>query len=484
MSLKRFAKETAIYGVATVLPRVISILLLGLFTSELRSAQFSDATDFWIFAALFNVVLTYGMETSFFRYFTKLKGDTKVIDTSFTAILITSLVFLATMLLFRDQVSGILRVDTLYFSILVFVTVLDTIVVIPFAWLRVTNRPMRFAVIKLANIVVYFLAILIFFKGINFFISDNTVNSAFLNAFLRPENKAVYIFIATLLASSVTVLIFLPLIMKIRLSLDRALFFDMLKYGYPIMIAGLAFVINENLDKYLLKRMISDELMGAYAATYKIGTFMALYITAFRLGAEPFFFSQASAKDAKEKYAAIMLWFTIAGAVFFLAIIAYLDVITWIFIRRPEYFTTLAIVPVILISNLLLGIYHNLSIWYKLTDRTRFGMYISVLGAVITIILNLVFIPIIGYMAAAWATFAAYGSMALISWYLGRKYYPVPYDILRILFYLGSSALLAFVIFNFFYSSFIIKNIMLLAYIAMVYMLEKNSLKRLIKSAL
>lgn len=482
MSLKRFAKETAIYGIATVLPRIISVLLLGLFTSELRSAQFSDATDFWIFAALFNVVLTYGMETSFFRYFTKFNSDKKVVDTSFTAILITSFIFLVTMLFFRHQVAGFLKVNTLYFSILIFVTVLDTIVVIPFAWLRVTNRPMRFAVIKLVNIMVYFIAILMFFKGINLFIADNSGNSTALNDLIRPENKAIYIFIATLMASSVTVLFFLPMITKIRLSMDRTLFFDMLKYGYPIMIAGLAFVINENLDKYLLKRMISDELMGAYAATYKIGTFMALYITAFRLGAEPFFFSQASTKDARNKYATIMLWFTIAGAVFFLGIITYLDVITWIFIRRPEYFATLAIVPVILLSNLLLGIYHNLSVWYKLTDRTRFGMYISVFGAAVTIILNLVFIPIIGFMAAAWATLAAYGSMALISWLLGRKYYPVPYDIPRILFYLSSSASLAFVIFNYFYDSFLVKNTMLLSYIAVVYILEKGRLKRLLKS--
>ncbi|MGE5355142.1 MAG: lipopolysaccharide biosynthesis protein [Deltaproteobacteria bacterium] len=481
MSLKRFAKDTAIYGVATILPRIISVLLLGLFTYEMKNSQFSDATDFWIFASFFNVLLTYGMETSFFRYFTKLNKDDKVINTSFTAILISSIAFLIFMLIFSGPISDFLKIKSLYFSILIIVAVLDTIVVIPFAYLRVTNRPIRFAVIKILNIFIYLFCILFFFIGLEYFFSykpDDT--NDFFNSLLNPENKAVYIFISNLIASLITVLFFFSFFSKVRLSVDKKLLSEMLSYGYPIMIAGIAYVINENLDKFLLKRMLSDEIMGSYAATYKIGTFMALYITAFRLGAEPFFFSQSSQKDAKQKYADILLWFTIVGSVFFVGIMAYMDIIAGIFIRREEYYSTIAIVPIILAADLMLGIYHNLSVWYKVSDRTKFGMYISIFGAMLTIILNLVLIPELGFLAAAWATFAAYGSMAVISFFYGNKYYPVPYKTGKIMFYVLSSSILSFIIFYFFYDSFLVKNTILLGYMLMVYLLEKQNLKKIL----
>ena len=482
MSLKKFAKDTAIYGIATILPRIISVLLLGLFTFEMKNSQFSDATDFWIFASFFNVILTYGMETSFFRFFTKLNRDDKVISTSFTAILITSILFLIIMLTLRNPISDFLEINPLYFSILIFVTVLDTIAVIPFAFLRVTNRPVKFAFIKILNILIYLIFIIFFFKILNsIFIYDSHSDTIF-NSFLNPENKAIYIFVATLLASFITIMFFVPMFLKFKLSIDKKLLFEMLKYGYPIMIAGIAYVINENLDKFLLKRMLSDEIMGSYAATYKIGTFMALYITAFRLGAEPFFFSHSAHKDAKEKYAAILLWFTIVGAVFFVGVMAYMDIISGIFIKREEYFTTIAIVPVILAADLLLGVYHNLSVWYKVTDRTKFGMYISIFGAITTIIMNVAFIPTIGFMAAAWATMAAYGGMAVISYIYGMKYYPVPYKTGRIIFYIISSTALAFIIFYFFYGSFIMKNVILLGYIILVYFLERKNLNSILRS--
>jgi O-antigen/teichoic acid export membrane protein len=480
MSLKRFAKDTAIYGLATILPRIISVLLLGLFTYEMKNSQFSDATDFWIFASFFNVLLTYGMETSFFRFFTKLNKDDKVISTSFTAILITSIIFLVVMMVFSGPISEFLRIKTLYFSILIFVAVLDTIAVIPFAWLRVTNRPVRFAFIKILNILIYLFCILFFFLGLDHLFTYDPENNAFFNTLLSPDNKAVYIFIANLVASLITIFFFMSFFSKIKLSVDKKLLSEMLKYGYPIMIAGIAYVINENLDKFLLKRMLSDEIMGSYAATYKIGTFMALYITAFRLGAEPFFFSQSAQKDARQKYADILLWFTIVGAVFFVGVMAYMDIIAGIFIRREEYYSTIAIVPIILAADLMLGIYHNLSVWYKVSDRTKFGMYISIFGALTTIILNLIFIPTVGFMAAAWATFAAYGSMAIISYYFGNKYYPVPYKTGKILFYVLSSSILSFVIFYYFYDSFIIKNAILIGYLAIVFLLERNNLMKIL----
>jgi len=478
MSLKRFAKDTAIYGIATVLPRVINILLLRLFTDEMKTAQFSDATYFWIFASFFNVILTYGMETAFFRFFTKLNKDKKVINTAFTSILISSFIFLSIILLFRNNIAGILDFNVKYFTIMVWVTILDTLIVIPYAFLRVTNRPVRFAFYKISNIFLYVIAIIFFFKLLPYL---TNYNSNF-GAFFQNNNNAVYIFYSTLFASAMTFLLFLPVIKKFKLSIDKNIWFKMLKYGLPIMIAGIAYIINENLDKYLLRRMISPDVMGAYAATYKIGVFMTLYITAFRLGAEPFFFSHSKEHDAKQKYAKILLWFTIVGSVFYVFIVSYMDLISSFFIRKPEYFITISIVPIILIANLMLGIYYNLTIWYKLTDRTKFGMYLSILGAIITITINIVLIPIYGFMASAWATLIAYSTMTVVSYLLGRKYYKVPYNLGKIIFYLVLSSIFSFVIFNYFYNDLIIKTGIFLIFIATVLILEKKELIQIIKS--
>ncbi|HHH54981.1 MAG TPA: polysaccharide biosynthesis protein, partial [Bacteroidetes bacterium] len=330
MSLRKFAKDTAIYGIATVLPRVINVLLLRLFTDEMQTAQFSDATYFWIFASFFNVILTYGMETSFFRFFTKMNKSKKVLDTAFTSIFISSIIFLIIIMSMRNQIAGILDFDVRYFTILIWVTILDTLVVIPYAYLRVMNRPIRYLFYKTANILLYVLGIIMFFK---FFPVLIKLNQEWANI-LKSDNNAVYIFYSNLFASAITLILFFPIFKKFKFSIDKQLWIKMMRYGLPIMIAGMAYIINENLDKYLLRRMISPEIMGAYAATYKIGVFMTLYITAFRLGAEPFFFSHSKEHDAKQKYADILLWFTIVGAVFYVFVVAYMDLISSFFIRR------------------------------------------------------------------------------------------------------------------------------------------------------
>ncbi len=475
MSLKRFVKDTAIYGIATILPRVINVLLLRLFTNEMKTAQFSDATYFWIFASFFNVLLTYGMETTFFRFFTKLNKSKKVLDTAFTSILISSFLFLALILLFRIQISGFLDFDVKYFTIMVWVTFLDTLVVIPYAYLRVTNRPVRFAFYKIGNILLYVAAIVFFFKISPYFKLN-------LGSFFQSDNNAVFIFYSNLFASAFTLILFTPVLRNFKLNIDKNLWVQMMKYGLPIMVAGLAYIINENLDKFLLRRIVSPEIMGAYAATYKIGVFMTLYITAFRLGAEPFFFSQSKERDAKQKYAKILLWFTIVGSVFYVFVVAYMDIISSIFLRQKEYFITISIVPVILLANLLLGIYYNLTIWYKLTDKTKFGMYLSLFGAIITILINILLIPVYGFMASAWATVVAYGSMAIASYLLGRKYYPVSYNIKKIIFYLILSIISSYTIFTYFYDDFIIKNLILTGFFAVIFILERKELRNITTS--
>ncbi len=478
MSLKRFAKDTAIYGIATVLPRIINILLLGLFTKNLSTGQFSEATDYWIFASLFNVILTYGMETSFFRFFTKLKNDKRVLNTAFTSILITSLVALSLLLIFKSQLSVFLNIKTTHLSFLIWITILDTLVVIPYAYLRVINRPVRFAFYKISNVLINLIVIVFLFVALPVFEQNNFLQKDLILAYFNSDSKVIFIFIANFFASLVTLLLFLPIILKINLSINKSLLKQLLTYGLPIMIAGLAYVINENIDKLMIKHFLDRNTMGAYSATYKIGAIMTLFITAFRLGAEPFFFSQSDKKDAKQKYAKILLLFTIAGAFFYVAIVANMDIIASIFIKQKEYYSTIAIVPVILLANFLLGIYFNLAIWYKLTDRTKFGMYFSVFGALVTLVFNYIMIPKIGFMAAAWATVAAYGSMAVASFAFGKQYYPINYNIKKILFYLFSSAVLSYVIFTNFYEDFLVKNSILAGYGLLIIFLERKKLSK------
>jgi len=227
--------------------------------------------------------------------------------------------------------------------------------------------------------------------------------------------------------------------------------------------------------------MLGKEQMGIYAACYKLGVFMSLYIMAFRLGAEPFFFNQSHKENAKEIYARILTWFTIIGALFMLVVVVYMNLFATILLGKPEYYEALSIVPIILLANLILGIYNNLSIWYKLTDNTSFGMYISVIGAILTILINILFIPKIGYIASAWATLIAYGVMTLISYYFGEKYYKVPYNLSKVISYLSVSTGLSFVSYYFFKENYFISTIMIIAFILMVLFNEKKELKTIFK---
>ncbi len=479
--LKKFAKDTAIYGIAAILPKIVNVLLVKLHTGILLPNAYSENTKFYVYAVYFNVLLTYGIETAFFRFFTKLKHDSKVVQTAFTSILISSALFLSVFLLFANPISDFLQIRKSFYIILIGILILDTLVVVPYAYLRVMNRPVKFAFFRIFNISIYALLNLVFLLLIPYLIRKNIfVNDELINAYSKPP-KVIYIFIANLIASALTFLLFIPILKNFKLSVDKRILKKMLGYGLPIMIAGLAYATNENIDKLLLERMLDQNTMGIYAATYKIGVFMSLFVTAFRLGAEPFFFSQSKEKNAKEQYAKIMLWFTILGSIFLVGIVVFLDIIAKILIGNDIYLQALGIVPIILTAYLLFGIYHNLSVWYKLTDRTRFAMYLSVFGAIITIIFNLVLIPKIGYMASAWATLAAYGSMTVLSYALSKKYYNVPYQTGKIIAYLVLSSALGMLIFKYYYHNYPIKILILGLFLSLIYFIERKEINQIIK---
>jgi O-antigen/teichoic acid export membrane protein len=475
-TLKRFFQDTIIYGFATVLPRLMNFILVPLHTHALGTAGYSINTTFYVWATFFNVVLTYGMETAFFRFFSHSKEKSKVFSTAFISLTVTTVLFFLVVFTFRERITALVDLQPVYFNYLLGILALDTLVVVPFAYLRAQGRPLKFALVKIINIGV---VVLLNFYFLWFVAEFPSLSPDIVLANYTEADIVGYIFLANLAASAVTFLILLPYFFNTKIEYSFGIFKQMWKYGWPVMVAGLAFVVNENLDKLLLKDMISPEVMGAYAGCYKLAVFMMIFVQAFRMGAEPFFFNHAKQENARQTYATILQYFVIAGSLILVVLVVYIDLFKRLIIRDEDYWITISIVPVILLANLFFGIYHNLSVWYKLTDKTRIGMYISIIGAIITIVFNLVFIPIIGFMAAAWATLAAYGSMMLISYFLGKKYYPVPYNLKKIGLYLLISIVISAISFIFFREDYVAGTAFVILFLASIIFLEKNELRRL-----
>ena len=291
--LKTFFKDTIIYGLATVLPRLMNFVLVPLHTDTLDTASYSDNTYFYVYAAFFNVLLTYGMETAFFRFFSKQKEQSKVYSTTLISLLVSTLFVFAVVMIFNQPLAEFVNLRLDYFNYLIGVLVLDTLVVAPFAYLRATGKPIKFTFIKLSNILTYVVLNFFFLWAIPKF---NIEFSGY-----DKTDLVKYIFIANLAASAITILLLLPYFLKTKWVFDKAIFKQMLNYGLPIMIAGLAYVINENFDKWLIPDVLGKDINGAYAGCYKLAVFMTIFIQAFRLGAEPFFFNHAKEKNAKKK---------------------------------------------------------------------------------------------------------------------------------------------------------------------------------------
>ena len=449
----------------------MNFVLVPLHTDKLETSSYSDNTLFYVYAAFFNVLLTYGMETAFFRFFSKSDEKQKVFSTAFISLIITTILFLVFVIIFNEELAALVNLNQTYFNLLIGVLVLDTLVVIPFAYLRATGRPLKFTAIKLTNISIYVLLNFLFLwaipkYGIDFPSYDKT-------------DLVKYIFIANLAASVVTLLLLSPYFFRTKLQFSKSIFKQLISYGWPIMVAGLAYVINENFDKWLLPDMLGKGINGAYSGCYKLAVFMTIFIQAFRLGAEPFFFNHAKEKNAKRTYATIMKYFVIFGSLMLVFIMAYLDFFKELIVRDESYWIAIDIVPIVLLANLCLGIYFNLAIWYKLTDKTRYGMYLSIVGAIITIAFNYIMIPKIGFMASAWATLAAYGAMMVLSYVLGQKHYNVPYNVKRIITYLVIAIIFS-AITLYPETNYYINTGLVLLFLAIVFLSEKKELKQLL----
>jgi O-antigen/teichoic acid export membrane protein len=414
------------------------------------------------------------METAFFRFFSKSKEQGKVFSTVLISLVTTTILFLIAVILFNEQLASFVNLKQSYFNLLIGVLVLDTLVVAPFAYLRATGKPIKFTLIKLSNILVY--------VALNFFFLWAIPKFNIAYSWFDSNDLVQYIFIANLAASILTLLLLMPYFFKTKWSFDKGIFRQLLNYGWPIMVAGLAYVINENFDKWLLPDMLGKNINGAYSGCYKIAVFMTIFIQAFRLGAEPFFFNHAKEKNAKQTYADILKYFVIFGSFILLLIVGYLRFFKELLVKDESYWIAIDIVPIVLLANLCLGIYFNLAIWYKLTDKTKYGMYISMVGAIITIAFNYLMIPKIGFIASAWGTLAAYGIMMIISYSLGQKHYNVPYNTSRILFYLSVAVVLAAISYLKFDQNYYISTIFIVIYLIIVYITERKEINQLLKS--
>lgn len=482
---KSLFKQTAIYGLATVLPRMFSFILVPLYTNPkvLNVQEYGEVSVIFSWMVLFNVLLAYGMETAFFRFYHSDTSKKTVIGTATVSIFWTTLLFLIVSLLFRNTLAELTNIEVEYITYTIWILVLDALVIIPFSKLRVYQKPMTYALVKVGNVAVN-LSLNIFFL---LYLPQIAIDhpDGFMASLYIENFQIGYIFVANIIASLITLLVLLPNYLHIQWYFDFKLWKKMMNYALPILVAGIAFAINETFDRilldYLLPQNIAKIDIGAYSACYKLALFMTLFATAFRLGVEPFFFSHANNEDAPKTYAMITHYFIIFGSVILLAVIVFADLLKVLIIRDESYWEAMKVVPLIILANFFLGIYHNLSVWYKLTDKTKMGAYISIVGAIITLALNFLLISKFSYVGSAIATIAAYGSMMVLSYYLGNRYYPIPYDLKKIGSYLGISTLFSVVYFYGFRENYAIGIGLLILFVYFVFRNEKGTILQLLK---
>lgn len=460
---------------------MISVLLLPLYTEVLENARFGDYSILFVYFGIFNVILAYGMETGFFRFYESETDKQKVIQTSTWSIIATTLLFLIIAWLNASIIANWIGFDVLLVQLMTGILVLDALAVIPFALLRATNNSGRFAVVKIINVSVNFLLNVFLLL----YLSDWAENNIFFKAIYVEDFEIPYIFISTFAASLVTLLLLSDFFAKLRFWFDWALWKRIIRYSYPVLIAGMAYTINELVDRLLLDFMLDETTsraqVGIYSACYKLGMFMTLFATAFRLGIEPFFFSHSKTQNPQKGYALITKYFSIIGSLILIVTIVFTDILKRFLIRDESFWEGMQIVPLILLANLCLGIYHNLSVWYKVTDRTKFGAYISSFGAFLTILINIWLIPVLGYVGSAIATVCAYASMMFISYFIGQRYYPIPYQAVRMGVYLAISITLSMLYFYIFRENYFVGGLFILIFVTLIYIKEAKEIKELVQ---
>jgi O-antigen/teichoic acid export membrane protein len=444
--IKKLAGQTAIYGLSTIIGRFLNYLLVPLYVSCFKPHEYGVVTEFYAYVTFLNIILTYGMETGYFKFAQNQKGR-EVFTTSFVSLFTSTAIFLSAVLLFRVDIANALNYQNHveYISWFALILAFDALAAIPFANLRIKNKPLVFSSLKILNVLIN-IVLNVFFILILPAMASKYPES-FFNSIYDSKIGVGYIFISNLVASVITFLIFIPDIIIEKIEFSFALLKQMLIYSFPLLIAGLAGNVNDSIDRVIMKYFLPKNLdqmheLGIYGANTKLAVVMILFIQMFRFAAEPFFFSYEKEKDSKKVFADITKYFIIFVLIIFLVITFYLDIFKLILTPNPMYWPGLKVVPLALLANLTLGVYFNLSMWYKLTSKTYFGSRITIIAAVSTVLLNIVLIGKMGYMACAWARFIGYFIMAVLAYIYGQKYYPIKYNWKSIFIYVSIAAIL------------------------------------------
>ncbi len=487
--IKKLAGQTAVYGLSSIVGRFLNYLLVPIYTNVLDLGQYGVASWFYAIAAFMGVIYTYGMETAFFRFAQKdTVGKEKVFSTSAISVALSSIILSTLIIIFATPLANWTKNEgrEMYFIFFAIIFGADAITTIPFAWLRQQNNPLRFAMLRLLSIGVNIGLNLFFYIVVPFFSTRG------LLAPLDTEGVSIkWMFIANVMSSIVILPFFMKELRLLKHGLDTKLWQEMFIYAYPLIFMGFAGMINETLDRVLLKYLIVDQAIaeiqiGIYSANYKLSIIITLFIQAFRFGAEPFFFAQAKESDSRLIYARVMQYFMLICATIFAGVLLYLDIFKH-FIGE-KFWVGLSVVPILLMANVFLGAYYNLSIWYKLTDKTKMGAVVSLIGAFITVIINWLWIPTMGYMGSAWATLICYFAMASISFSLGQIHFPVPYPTRRIASYLAL-ALTAYFLSELYRENYdtstvqrlFVNTLIFIVYFFILYKMEEKEVKPLLE---
>jgi prepilin-type processing-associated H-X9-DG protein len=484
--LKKLLGQTAVYGLSTILGRTLNYLLVPLYTSvfDKHPEEYGVVSQLYAFVAFLMILLTFGMETTYFRFIQDSDNRKQVFQNSFLTVVLLNIAFFLGIFTFDKQIANALLFDghVEYIILMGAIVVIDAMSSLPLAKLRAEEKAKQFAIIQFSSI------------GANIFL-----NVVLLLFFVNPEDPkdgVFFILIANLISSFVKPLFLRKDFREIRFKVDFSLLKKMLVYAIPIVIAGFAGIINEVIDRIMLKQMLydpangftakmADAEIGIYSACYKLAMLVTILLQAYRYAAEPFFFNQMKNQERNKLYVKLMNYFMAIVCVVFLGVSLNLEIFKY-FISSKTYWEGLKIVPVLLLANVFLGIYFNQSIWYKLTNQTRFGAYISIMGAVLTIGINYLFIPKFGYVASAWATMIVYAFQMTISYLWGQKHFPIKYNLRKFFLYLGLSILLYFVAGKIPYGNhtvirFIANNLLIAFYIYIVLSVEGVKLSALRK---
>jgi O-antigen/teichoic acid export membrane protein len=491
-SIKKLAGQTFWYGLSSIAARFINYLLTPYLTysSLISKANYGQMNAIYAAIPLFNTIFAYGMETAYFRFMRKDTDHNAVNNTATISLLVSSVLLSAVLWMNQSWLGKIATVSEYpeLVKLAIIIIFLDALNTIPFARLRYEGRPRQFALIQIANIVMT-LVLTVFFLSYCPAKAKADSHSWAVVIYDPKTNPIVYVLLANAIASFFTLVFLAKRLFPKEWKFNFPLWKTMMAYALPILVAGMGGMINETFDRLMLGWWLpnangyADEQRGIYGACYKLSILITLFIQAFRMGAEPFFFKQAEGENPQKVYARVTKFFVITVAVMFLFVTLFLPI--WKYFIDPKYWEGLKVVPILLLANMCLGIYYNLSIWYKLTNKTIAGATITLIGTAITILINYFFIPKYSYVASAWATFLCYFSMMLISYLWGQKEYYVPYAWKKLLAYLVIALLLFFLhsgvthFYNNIVFSLAFASVLILAFALFIVKIEKKEFEQL-----